>query len=80
MRIPADIQWPDPLDPDQGTLPSSDFRNCRFKLLQCVTDGPWMIRASVPSKPALLGKKVVQRYFRGDGYFEVDVHVSADSI
>ena len=76
MKMPSDISWPDPQDPDPGTLPSSDFRNVRFKLVQCVTEGPWVVRASVPAKPALLGKKVVQRYFRGERYFELDIHVS----
>lgn len=75
LKIPSDINWPDPTDPDPGTLPASDYRNARFKLVQCMTDGPWLVRASVPAKPALLGRKVVQRYFRGDGYFELDIHV-----
>ena len=75
MKMPSDISWPDPQDPDPGTLPASDFRNARFKLVQCVTEGPWVVRASVPAKPALLGKKVVQRYFRGERYFELDIHV-----
>eukprot|EP01035_Chromulina_nebulosa_P032590 gene32590-43542_t len=78
--MPSDISWPDPQDPDPGTLPSSDFRNVRFKLVQCVTEGPWVVRASVPAKPALLGKKVVQRYFRGERYFELDIHVGSSVI
>ena len=56
--IPSDISWPDPLDPDPGTYPQGDFRNERFKLLQAIKEGPWLVRASVPSKPALLGRKV----------------------
>ena len=36
-----------------------------------------MVRATVPTKPAILGKKVVQRYFRGSNYIETDVHVGS---
>jgi hypothetical protein len=28
----------------------------------------------------MLGQKVVQRYFRGDNYFEVDIHVGSSVI
>ena len=28
----------------------------------------------------LLGQKVVQRYFRGEGYMEIDVHVGSSNI
>jgi hypothetical protein len=28
----------------------------------------------------LLGQKVAQRYFRGENYFEVDVHVGSSSV
>jgi len=34
----------------------------------------------VPTKPALLGRKIVQRYFRGDNYLEVDLHVGSSTI
>jgi hypothetical protein len=56
-------------------LPPTDFRNERFKLIPSITAGPWVVRAAVRNTPALLGKKVVQRYFRGDDYLEIDVHV-----
>ena len=32
------------------------------------------------SQPALLGRKVVQRYFRGDNYMEIDVYVGSSVI
>lgn len=78
MKMPSDISWPDPREP--GALPQSDFRNCRFKLVPNITEGPWVVKAAVRSQPALLGRKVVQRYFRGDGYMEVDIHVGSSVI
>ena len=75
LKVPADIQWPSPHEP--GAFPQSDFRNQRFKLIANITDGPWVVKAAVPAKPALLGKKVVARYFGGDNYMETDVHVGS---
>jgi hypothetical protein len=40
-----------------------------------------MVRSAVPSaKPALLGQKLQQRYFRGKNYVETDVDVSSSAI
>lgn len=74
----TDIVWPDGLE--AGVLPQSDFRNQRFKMLPGIAEGPWVLRAAVRPKPALLGKKVVQRYFRGDNYLEIDIHVGSSKI
>ena len=78
--IPSDITWPDPTNPDTGTFPSDDFRNQRFKLYPMIVDGPWVVKTAVRACPCLLGQKVVQRYFRGDHYFEIDVHVASSII
>ncbi|CAN0024007.1 unnamed protein product, partial [Hapterophycus canaliculatus] len=56
-----------------GLLPADDFRNQRFKLIPSVVSGPFIVRKAVGNKPALLGRKVSQRYFRGPGYVETDV-------
>jgi len=72
-KIPSDITWP--TAHDVGALPQSDFRNERFKLIPSITEGPWVVRAAVRATPALLGKKIVQRYFRGTDYLEIDCHV-----
>lgn len=76
--MPSDITWPTPYD--AGCYPQSDFRNKRFKLIPQMTEGPWVVLAAVRSKPALLGQKVVQRYFRGDNYMEIDVYVGSSII
>jgi hypothetical protein len=77
-KMPVDIMWPTAVD--VGTLPQSDFRNQRFKLITSITEGPWVVRAAVRATPTLLGTKVVQRYFRGDDYLEIDVHVGSSVI
>ncbi len=76
--LPADITWPTAYDP--GALPPTDYRNERFKLIPSITEGPWVVRAAVRATPAMLGKKVVQRYFRGEDYLEIDVHVGSSII
>ena len=78
LKVPSDIQWPSPQEP--GAYPQSDFRNKRIKLIANITDGPWVIKTAVPNKPALLGKKLVCRYFGGDNYVEVDLHVGSSII
>ena len=77
-KIPTDITWPNAHD--KGALPPSDFRNERFKLIPSITLGPWVVKAAVGATPALLGRKVVQRYFRGDDYMEIDIHVGSSVI
>jgi hypothetical protein len=77
-RVPSDITWP--TAHDKGALPPSDFRNERFKLIPSITIGPWIVKAAVGSTPALLGRKVVQRYFRGEDYLEIDIHVGSSVI
>jgi Protein ENHANCED DISEASE RESISTANCE 2, C-terminal len=63
-----------------GVLPQGDFRNERFKLIPSIVEGPFLVRRSVGAKPALLGRKLTQRYFRGPNYVETDVDVSSSSI
>lgn len=52
---------------------SDAFRNARFKILPNVSEGSWLVKNGVGSRPAILGKSLKQRFHRGDGYFEVDV-------
>ena len=74
----SDIQWPAPECP--GAFPPEDFRHQRLKLICNITDGPWVVKAAVPARPAVLGNKVVTRYFGGPGYLEVDIHVGSSII
>eukprot|EP00903_Cladosiphon_okamuranus_P008016 g7733.t1 len=63
-----------------GLLPEDDFRNQRFKLIPSIVSGPFIVRKAVGNKPALLGRKVSQRYFRGPGYVETDIDVGSSII
>jgi hypothetical protein len=47
--------------------PSDEYRNARFKLIPSVVEGPYIIRFSVGNKPVLLGNKLTQRYWQGEG-------------
>ena len=78
FKLPSDITWCGPESP--GVYVKEDFRNARFKLIPNITDGPWVVKAAVRSKPALIGRKVVCRYFKTDTYMELDVNVSSSII
>ena len=41
-------------------------RNAAFKVIPRVAEGNWMVRQAVGTTPALLGHKLVTRYFRCD--------------
>ncbi len=55
------------------------FRDARFKLIPRITEGPFIVRRGVGSKPALIGKKLKQRYFRNRNYLELDIDIG-DSV
>jgi hypothetical protein len=56
LREIRDVTWP--TASDVGTLPPTDFRNARFKLVPSISEGPWVAKSAVGSTPTLLGKKV----------------------
>ncbi|KAK9823769.1 hypothetical protein WJX72_005371 [[Myrmecia] bisecta] len=61
-----------------GDDAASEARRHRtFKLIPSVVKGSWVIKQSVGNTPVLLGRKLTTRYFRGPGYFEVDVDVGS---
>jgi hypothetical protein len=39
-----------------------------------------LLLSNCRSQPVIVGQKVVQRYFRGSNYIEVDLHVGSSSI
>jgi hypothetical protein len=55
------------------------FCNERFKLIPNIAEGSWTTRMLVGQKPALTGKKITQTYYRGRGYFEIDLDISSSS-
>lgn len=76
--IPSDITWSDATSP--GVYTPLDFRNLRTKIIPNVINAPWVVTAAVRPAPVLMGLKVVQRYFKGEGYFESDTHVGSSMI
>jgi hypothetical protein len=56
------------------------FRNERFKMVPTIEEGPWLVKNAVPNKPALIGKKLTNRYFLGDHYMELDIDVGSSAI
>jgi len=62
------------------TGPNDAFRDKRFKLIPSVEEGPWIVKQGVGKTPAILGSKLKQTYFRGDGYLEIDIDVGSSQI
>jgi len=53
-----------------------DARNEKFKMIPYIRDGPYLVKKTVPSKPALIGRRLPIRYFRGDSYMELDIDIA----
>ena len=62
------------------------FRDARLKMIPRAAAGSFIVRHTIGSTPALIGKKLTVRYFRGasaDGersYFEADVDLASSSV
>ncbi|GBG31110.1 Protein ENHANCED DISEASE RESISTANCE 2-like [Hondaea fermentalgiana] len=59
---------------------TNEFRDQRFKLIPRINEGPFIVRKAVGSKPALVGKKLTQRYFRAKNVLELDLDIGSSSI
>lgn len=59
---------------------SDEFRDETFKLIPRITEGNFVVKKAVGSKPALLGTKLAQKYVRSDRYFELIVDISSDEV
>jgi len=63
-------------------------RNHRVKVIPCVADGPWIVRAAIGGGkeshkgvvPTLIGEKVTTSYFQGNDYIEIDYNTAIDSV
>ena len=78
FSLPVDITFPNGSNP--GEYPPSDFRHQRLKVIPMVTEGPWIVKTTVPSKPVMMGRKIGVRYFRGPNYFELDMHIASSKV
>ncbi|GKD36821.1 enhanced disease resistance 2-like protein [Tanacetum coccineum] len=57
------------------------FRNSRFKMVNRIVKGPWLVRTAVGGYSAcLLGKALNCHYYRGDNYLEIDVDIGSSKI
>lgn len=57
------------------------FRNNRFKIVNRIVKGPWIVKKAVGNYSAcLLGRAVNINYHRGENYLEVDVDVGSSAI
>ncbi|KAK7352624.1 hypothetical protein VNO80_18048 [Phaseolus coccineus] len=57
------------------------FRNQRFKLVNRIVKGPWIVKKAVGNYSAcLLGKALTCNYHRGPNYFEIDVDIGSSAI
>ncbi|KAF5743378.1 hypothetical protein HS088_TW09G01446 [Tripterygium wilfordii] len=57
------------------------FRNQRFKVVNRIVKGPWIVKKTVGNYSAcLLGKALTCNYHRGENYFEIDVDIGSSTI
>jgi hypothetical protein len=57
------------------------FRNQRFKLVNRIVKGPWIVKKAVGNYSAcLLGKALTCHYHRGSNYLEIDVDIGSSAI
>ncbi|KAM0909134.1 hypothetical protein ACQ4PT_014996 [Festuca glaucescens] len=74
-----------PIPPDSllGRFVYGDdaYRNARFKIVNRIVKGPWLVRATVGNYGAcLLGRALTCRYHKGDDYLEIDVDIGSSAI
>ncbi|KAI5647119.1 hypothetical protein M9H77_33124 [Catharanthus roseus] len=76
---------------DEGLQPGSllyrfvhgddDYRNSRFKIVNRIIKGPWIVKAAVGNYAAcILGKALKCNYYAGENYFEIDVDIGSSAI
>lgn len=57
------------------------FRNARFKIVNRIVKGPWIVKAAVGNYAAcLLGRALRCEYHRGENYLEIDVDIGSSAI
>ncbi|KAG8375373.1 hypothetical protein BUALT_Bualt10G0093300 [Buddleja alternifolia] len=60
---------------------SDAFRSSRFKLVNKIVKGPWIVKTAVGNYSAcLLGKALNCYYHRGPNYLEIDVDIGSSAI
>ncbi|KAL2517525.1 Protein of unknown function (DUF1336) [Abeliophyllum distichum] len=60
---------------------SDAFRDSRFKIVNKIVKGPWLVKTAVGNYSAcLLGKALKCYYHRGPNYLEIDVDIGSSAI
>ncbi|EPS63274.1 hypothetical protein M569_11507, partial [Genlisea aurea] len=60
---------------------SDAFRNSRFKIVNKIVKGPWIVKTAVGNYSAcLLGRTLNCHYHRGPNYLEIDVDIGSSAI
>lgn len=59
---------------------SDEFRRKTFKLIPRIADGNFVVRKTVGSKPAILGRKLKQYYIRDDRFMELIVNIGSEKM
>lgn len=60
---------------------SDAFRNSRFKIVNKIVKGPWIVKTAVGNYSAcLLGKALNCYYHKGPNYLEIDVDIGSSAI
>ncbi|KAJ4707731.1 protein ENHANCED DISEASE RESISTANCE 2-like [Melia azedarach] len=75
----------DPIPPDsllyRFVNGDDAFRNQRFKIVNRIVKGPWIVKKAVGNYSAcLLGKALTCNYHRGPNYLEIDVDIASSKI
>ncbi|CAN0860444.1 Protein ENHANCED DISEASE RESISTANCE 2-like [Linum grandiflorum] len=75
----------DPLPPESHLYKfvngDDAYRNQRFKIVNRIVKGPWIVRKTVGNYSAcLLGKALTCNYHRGPNYLEIDVDIGSSAI
>uniref|UniRef100_A0A7S2SHE6 START domain-containing protein n=1 Tax=Mucochytrium quahogii TaxID=96639 RepID=A0A7S2SHE6_9STRA len=65
---------------DEFVNGTDEHRTARFKIIPSVVEGSYFVKKGIGSTPALLAKKIVTKYFKGDNWFEVCVDVSSSRV
>jgi len=55
------------------------YRNSRLKLVPRGVQGPWVIRKTANGKPCIIGTKIQQDFYEGEGYLEVSIDNSSSA-
>ncbi|KAK8550594.1 hypothetical protein V6N12_039295 [Hibiscus sabdariffa] len=75
----------DPIPPDtllyQFVHGDDAYRNQRFKMVNRIIEGPWVVKRTVGNYSAcLIGKALTCNYHRGPNYLEIDVDIASSAI